>query len=444
MKLTVIGAGSTYTPGLILRWIDTKRDRIALDEICLYDVLPERLKIVGEFIEGMVSLDALPVKVTLTTDINEAILGSTFVILQIRVGLNKQRQIDEHMCIAHGFLGQETTGPAGFVLALRQIPPCVEIARKVQAIAPDAWLISVANPAGIVAEALINYGHPKTIGMCHGGFFPRTRLAGALGVEEEQVSFNYIGLNHLGWATEVFVDGKPLTTVELQEMAAKIYAGWNKSELALPASFGYDFCPPVALSHYVTDFYTQNELVAEARACGTTRADVVLDIERQCLDYYQREAGIEFLPPPILASRGGKLEQKRRGEYGAVGYSDGCLAIIDALLHDEAQRIIVNVLNEGSTPSLPDVATIELPAYVNRTGVQRICIGELPIEIRGLIQSVKAYETMTVDAALSGDRRKALAALLSNPMCQGRYLDTKSLLDALLISNQSYLPMFYH
>ncbi len=443
MKLSVIGAGSTYTPGLVLRWLDTRRERIPIDELYLYDIDPERLDTVGCFIQGMIQSEAPEVKVVLTTDLKAAVQGSDFVIHQIRVGLNKQRHMDEHLCIQHGFLGQETTGPAGFVLALRQIPPSVEVARQVHALAPQAWLISVANPSGIVAEAIIKHGHDRSIGMCHGGFFPRTRLAGALGVEEERVEFNYIGLNHLGWATQVYVDGKLLTTGQLQEMAAKIYAGWNKTELALPASFGHDFCPPVALSHYLTDYYMQNELVAEARQANVTRGDAVLEIEKVCLDYYREKAGKEVLPPPILASRGGKLEQKRRGEYGAVGYSDGCLAVIDALLHPEAQWIIVNILNQGAIGDLPDDAAIEVPAYVSNTGVQRLIMGDLPIEIRGQIQSVKAYETMTVEAALTGDRRRALTALLSNPMCQGRYLDTKDLFNELLDASREYLPLFF-
>jgi len=443
MKLTVIGAGSTYTPGLILRWLDTKRERIKIDVVCLHDIDQERLGVVGGFIEKMLSGEAPEVRFCCTADLAEAIRGSDFVVLQIRVGLNTQRKTDEHICVEHGFLGQETTGPAGWALSLRQIPQCLDVARLVDELAPDAWLISVANPAGVVAEALIKYGHNKTIGMCHGGFFPRTRLAGALGVDESRVQFDYIGLNHLGWTTKVFVDGELLSTRQMQDMATKIYEGWNKTELSLPASFGKCFCPPVALSHYLSDYYVQDELVDQMRRAGVTRGDEVLVIEKECLDYYREKAGKEVLPPPVLASRGGKQEQKRRGEYGAVGYSDGCLAIIDALLHPEPQWIIVNVLNEGAIRDLPDDAAVEIPAYVNDTGVSRIIAGELPIEIRGQIQSVKAYETMTVQAAISGDRRIALAALLSNPICQGKYQQTKSLMDALLESSRNYLPLFF-
>lgn len=443
MKLTIVGAGSTYTPGLVLRWINTKRDRIALTEICLHDVNQERLEVLYRFIDGMITKEAPEVRLSYTNDLAEAVTGSAFVVLQIRVGLNHQRREDEHICIDHGFIGQETTGPAGWALSMRQIPACLEVAKMVHELAPDAWLISVANPAGIVGEALIKYGHDKTISMCHGGFYPRAKYAAALGINEDRLLFDYIGLNHLGWTSKAYVDGEQLSDEQMRDLAANLYEAWGKAEISIPPSFAYDFCPIIANSHYISDYYMQDELVADMQRTQITRADEVLKIEDECLDYYINEAGKEVVPPAVLATRGGKIERKREGVYGAIGYSDGCLAIIDALLHAEPQWIIVNALNEGSISDLPDDACVEMPAYVNCTGVTRINMGPLPIAIRGQIQSVKAYETMTVEAAVSGDRRVALAALLNNPICQGKYVQTKALMDALLEASRQYLPQFF-
>lgn len=439
MKLTIVGAGSTYTPGLVLRWLETKRDRIALSEICLHDVDKERLDVIGNFIDGM----APDINVKRTTDIEEAITGSDFVVLQIRVGLNAQRLIDEHLCVEHGFLGQETTGPGGWILALRQIPEALKIAKLVNKLAPDAWLISVANPAGILGEALIKYGHPKTISMCHGGFYPRKRLADALGVEESRVLFDYIGLNHMSWTSKVYFDGKLLSEKQMHDLAAKIYGEWAASDISMPASFGYEFPPCIAISHYMSYFYMQPEIVKKMQQTQITRADAVVKIQEECLSYYTEKAGQEKAPPAVLADRGGIHERKPEGVYGAIGYSDGCLAIIDALLHQDPQWIIVNVLNEGTISGLPDDACVEIPAYVDCTGVNRIVMGELPIEVRGMIQTVKAYETMTMEAAISGDRRMAFAALLSNPICRNEYTGTKALMEALLESNRKYLPQFF-
>ncbi|MCX6026889.1 MAG: hypothetical protein NTY23_11630 [Chloroflexi bacterium] len=316
MKIAVIGSGSTYTPGLVLRWLETKRDRIPIQEICLYDLDPQRLALVGNFVQAMVEHEAPGVRTVQTTDLEAAIRGAHFVVLQIRVGLNRQRRIDEHLCVEHGFLGQETTGPAGFLLALRQIPPSLEIARAVQRLAPEAWLISVANPAGILAEALIRHGHDRTIGMCHGGFFPRTRIARLLGVEESRVAFDYVGLNHLGWATRIWLDGRLVPPERMRQMAAALFETWNRTELSLPTEFAEDFCPPLAISYYHAHYFMHDESVAEARRLGKTRADAVLQLEQACLDYYRTQVGRQFVPPPELGQRGGTLEEKRKGTYG--------------------------------------------------------------------------------------------------------------------------------
>ena len=443
MKLTVVGAGSTYTPGLVLRWLETKRDRIPIDELCLYDIDPGRLETIYRFVEPMLRAETPGICVRATTDRRDALTGAAFVVLQIRVGLNQQRLIDEHICVKHGFVGQETTGPGGFALALRQIPAAVDIARDVSCYAPDAWLISVANPAGVLAEALIKHGHVKTIGMCHGGFFPRAVIARQLGVQECMIEFDYLGLNHLGWIPRIYVGGKRLPDDRLAELAAAVYAEWNKFELNLPPEFARDFCPPFTIHHYLTYFYLHDEALAEMRTTGRTRADTVLEIERECLDYYEREAGRRLTPPPALTKRGGAIEETQRGNYGAVGYSDGCLGVIDALIHPEPQRLVVNVLNEGSITDLPADAAVEVSAIVSNLGVSRLNLGPLPVEVRAQVAAVQAYETMTVEAALTGDRRRALAALLSHPFCQCRYRATKALLEELLEANRMYLPAFF-
>ena len=440
MKLTIIGAGSTYTPGLILRWLETKRERIGFNEICLHDIDRNRLDILGNFIDGM----APGIRVIRTTDLEEAVTGSDFVVLQIRVGLNAQRRTDEHLCIKHGFIGQETTGPGGWILALRQIPESLKIAKLISKLAPNAWLISVANPAGILGEALIKYGHSKTISMCHGGFYPRKRLATALGVEENRVLFDYIGLNHMSWASRIYLDGNRLSSDKMHDLAAQIYKEWSSNDISMPASFGHEFPPIISISHYMSYFYMQDEMVEKMLKTQKTRADAVLKIEEECLKYYTENAGKERVPPAVLADRGGSQERKPEGVYGAIGYSDGCLAIIDALLNKEPQWIIVNVLNEGTISELPKDACVEIPVYVDCTGVNRIVMGELPIEVRGMIQTVKAYETMTVEAAISGDRRLAFAALLSNPICKNEYAKTKALMQDLLESNRKFLPQFFN
>lgn len=445
MKITVVGAGSTYTPGLISRWYETKKDRIKVDEFCLYDINKDRLDTVGNYIIESYKKICPDVKITKTLDLDEATSNVDYVIIQIRSGLNTQRAIDEMACVKHGFVGQETTGPGGWALALRQIPAALEVAKAVEKNSPDAWIISVANPASILAEGLIKYGHAKTIGMCHGGFFPRTLFARLLDVDESRISFDYWGLNHLAWIPEIRIDGVPITKEQNIELAKKEYAEWRAHETSLPDSFAEDYYPYISVHHYMREFFTHDEVVEECRQRNATRGTRVIEIEKNCLEYYKKYAGIRSDVPPELSKRGGDIEdgqRKKTHDFGAIGYSDGCMNVIDALSNKDGMDIIINVLNKGAISDLPDDAVVECLATVKDGSYELHKMGELPIGIRGHVQMVKAYETMTATAAATGDRALALQALMSNPICFCHYARTKELFNELMELNKEFLPQF--
>ena len=145
MKLCVLGGGSTYTPELMDGLIK-KRDKIFFDEVYLMDINEENLKVVSNFIRRMFKKHGLETKVVDTTDAEEAIEESDFVVTQIRVGGIRGRIIDEKVPLKYGVIGQETTGPGGFAFALRAIPVLVDYARKVAKLAPNSWLINFSNP----------------------------------------------------------------------------------------------------------------------------------------------------------------------------------------------------------------------------------------------------------------------------------------------------------
>jgi 6-phospho-beta-glucosidase len=146
-KIAVIGGGSTYTPEFVDGFI-VHRDEVQVEEIALHDISPERLEVVGGLVERMVRHADLPTRITRTTDRAAALDGAAFVISQIRVGGMAARIRDEKIPLAHGVVGQETTGPGGTLKAWRTIPAVLDIARDVERRAPDAWLVNFTNPSG--------------------------------------------------------------------------------------------------------------------------------------------------------------------------------------------------------------------------------------------------------------------------------------------------------
>src|SRR5215471_13490365 len=219
LKLAIIGAGSSYTPEIIERSIMEKHT-LPISEIKLYDIDRKRLDIITGFCRRFIKNKNENIIITPVDTLEEALNGVQFIDVQIRVGGNAQRILDEKIPLKYGIIGQETTGPGGMMKAFRTIPVMLEIARAVEKINPDIWIINYTNPTGIVGEAVTKYTKAKIAALCSGPLIPAWQLRDALGVKEEQIHYDYCGLNHLSFATNITIDGKPIsdkdfnTTVE--------------------------------------------------------------------------------------------------------------------------------------------------------------------------------------------------------------------------------------
>ncbi|HEY6032513.1 MAG TPA: 6-phospho-beta-glucosidase, partial [Gaiellaceae bacterium] len=155
MKLAVIGAGSTYTPEVVDGLVRL-RELLPVDDLALCDPAEERLAVVSGLARRMLDRAGHPARVTTTGSLDEAIEGADGVLIQIRVGGQAARIVDESLPLACGCLGQETTGFGGLAKALRTVPVVLEIADCVRALAPGAWIVDFTNPVGIVTKGLLD------------------------------------------------------------------------------------------------------------------------------------------------------------------------------------------------------------------------------------------------------------------------------------------------
>ena len=186
LKLAVVGGGSTYTPELI-DGIAKRADRLPVDELVLLDIEPERLEVVGGLAQRMLSRLGWGGRLTATTDADAAIDGASFVLIQLRVGGQAARLIDETLPPTFGTIGQETTGAGGFAKALRTVPVVLDLAERVgRRAAAGAWIVDFTNPVGIVTQALLDEGH-RAIGLCNVAIGFQRRFAARFGVEPERV-----------------------------------------------------------------------------------------------------------------------------------------------------------------------------------------------------------------------------------------------------------------
>src|SRR6266487_3062609 len=186
VKVAVVGGGSTYTPELVEGFV-SRTDRLPVDELVLLDIDPERLAIVGALAERMVRAVGWAGTVRMTDQAGEALEGANFVIVQLRVGGNQARFLDETIPLRFGCIGQETTGPGGFAKALRTVPVVLELAERTAEIgAPDAWVVDFTNPTGLVTQALLDQGH-RVCGLCNVAIGVQRELAAHLEVEASHI-----------------------------------------------------------------------------------------------------------------------------------------------------------------------------------------------------------------------------------------------------------------
>lgn len=397
MKLCVIGGGSTYTPELLSGLVQ-KRQEIPVDEVVLLDVDFERLKDVGEFAKRMMAHLAPTIKISYTLDRVEALKGADFVITQIRVGHQIARHDDTAFCVKHGIIGQETTGAAGFAKAMRTIPVLIDYAKSMQELCPDAWLINFTNPSGIVTEALIRFGFEKTIGLCNGPIGMQMNVASQLGVSSGDVNLDYVGLNHLGWVRKITVKGIDRTKEVLEKNSP--YTATNIPAVDYEPTFYHALS--TLPNGYLKYYYLEEEMLDEIKSQKKTRAQVVMEVEEELLNYY-RDIG-SFEKPEALSKRGGAY------------YSHVALSLISAIYNDKNEVHIVNTLNNGALSDLSNDAAIEVNCVVNGTGAHPIAKGHVDLAYRGLMQHVKAYEQLTVEAAINKSYDRALLALVNHPL----------------------------
>ncbi|HIW32489.1 MAG TPA: 6-phospho-beta-glucosidase [Candidatus Paenibacillus intestinavium] len=429
LKIAVIGGGSSYTPELVEGLIN-RYDEMPIRELWLVDIPEgkEKLEIVGALAKRMVEKAGLPIRVELTLDRRQAIAGADFVTTQMRVGLLKARRKDEYLPIAHGVIGQETTGPGGMFKALRTIPVILDICRDIEELAPSAWLLNFTNPAGMVTEAVNKYSKVKTIGLCNSPINFQKYLAKIYDVDEKQTLPEFVGINHLHWVTAAYVNGED----KLSELIAgnKDYVAANVTALDWDQQFlqALGAIPTYYLKYfYMTDVMYEDMLTLVGK--NETRADVVSRVEKELFELYRN---IELNEKP-------EQLQQRGGAY----YSEAAVNLMHSLYTDKRDIQTLNVQNNGTLDFLPENASIEVNCVVTAQGAMPLRPQHIPESITGLIKAVKTYESLAIQAAVTGDHATALLAMVHHPLVPSVSIAQRLLKD-MMEANKEYLPLFHN
>lgn len=433
VKIVTIGGGSSYTPELVEGFIK-RYDELPIRELWLVDIEEgrEKLEIVGAMAQRMVKAAGIDCTVHLTLDRREALKDADFVTTQFRVGLLQARIKDERIPLSHGMIGQETNGAGGMFKALRTVPVILSIVEDMKELCPNAWLINFTNPAGMITQAVLTHGNwKKVIGLCNVPIGATKMDAAALGVEEEELRFQFAGLNHLHWHKIKDTKGNDRTMEVIEKLTdvSGVDSGIANLKMLrfLPEQIKDLGMIPCGYHryYYMTDAMLKDEL-EEYNTIGT-RGEQVKKLEDSLFELY-KDPNLDYKPEE-LSKRGG------------THYSDAACEVINSIYNNKGTTMVVSTENNGTIDDLPYDCAVEVSATIDASGAHPVNWGKFPASARGLVQVMKAMEELIIEAGATGDYGKALQAFTMNPLVVSGD-GAKALLNEMLLAHEAHLPQF--
>jgi 6-phospho-beta-glucosidase len=393
---------------------------LPVEEIRLVDVDPERLAVIA----AVLADDA----VRTTTDLGTGLRGADVVFSAIRPGGNDARVADERISIALGLIGQETVGAGGIRSALRCVPVVVGLAEAIARHAPDAWVVSMTNPAGVVVEAMGPILGDRVLGVCDSPLGLIRRAAVAAGLVSDAATLDlsgldvdYVGLNHLGWLRRLSAAAGSDRLPDLVADPDRL-ARFEEGRLFGPRLLSALGALP---NEYLFYFYDAAGALAGIQSAPATRGELIRAAQH---DFYAAaartptQAGSRWRAANSARNETYLAELRAPGEARAAidvesgGYEGVAVAAAAALTGGRPARLVLNVPNGTTIPALPSDAVIETVARVDHRGAHPEPIRPLTVHQLGLMSIVKATEQDAIVAAIHGDRRAALRAFAEHPL----------------------------
>ena len=422
VKITVVGAGSSvfgYNSVLdAVNIVDLQGS-----EFVLHDIDGDRLDTMSGLAERMNDDIGANMAISKTLDQRDALDDADYVLMAIEVDrMNRWRQ-DWVIPFKHGIkqvIG-ENGGPGGLFHTWRNLPPVLEIARTMEDVCPDAWLLNYTNPVPRLGFAVSRYTTIKTVGLCHEVEYQLQRLAPMMGVPSSLVNVVSAGLNHFSWFKEMtLTDGSEV--YPLLDEALKDAKGFQPLGRAMYDRFGL---------YPSTDDNHMGEYLAYAWEATPERYRGFNWIDR-C----EREGEKTWLKIKSIIE--GKTPLDIKGKLSGERAMHIIAGMMKGSNHMELQ---VNLPNSGQIPNLIEDSIVETPAVITKGDIKPIVVGDMPEGLAAILNIQILVQSIAVEAGVSGDLEKAKQALLIDPVVHD-HKAALSAFDELMKIHADLLPQF--
>ena len=432
-NITLIGAGSaSFSLSLIRDVIVT--EGLAGSRMTLVDINEERLNVAVTLANRYRDEAKAALTFSATADRKEGLEGADFVICAVKIGgygpLEKEREIAE----AHGYyrgIGDRVSCYYGGVGAYHQLRFLMDLARDMEAICPDAYLIQTANPVFEATNIVTRCTKIKAVGVCHGHYGYRA-IARTLGLDLEDVDVLVAGFNHYVWLLRFMYKGQdayPLIDKWIEEESEEYWRDGEYAEEMAPGvidSYRLYGCLPVGDAvRCATPWWHHTNFDAKKKWYGKTGG---FDSEIGWTKYldgkpeaYEKMKGFARDPDVVLTE---ELPLKVSGEQH--------IRIIDAIANDKETMLELNIPNNGCINGIPDDVLVEIPVVVSGGGFQGVMVGDFPARVMHNVMIPRWVRMENIlEAFLTGDRRPLVLSLMDDGRTQS-YEQAKGLIDLLL------------
>lgn len=429
-QVAIIGAGSiVFCKTLVLDILATPG--LGDTEFALMAPSTRRTPYVEAFVRRVIEANDLPARVWVTTDRRDAVRDADIVIATFQVGGLQAFEADYTIPLKYGVdqcIG-DTLGPGGVFRALRSIPVIVDLARDMEELCPGAHLLNYVNPMAPVCWALGRTPVPF-VGLCHGVQTTMDLIAGYTGLPKDEIDFLCAGINHMAWFLELEHRGRDLYPLLRERFEQPEYYVNEKVRGEMFRHFGYMMTESTGhLSEYVP-YFRKNQ-----RALDLYCDEPAFGGESGAAYKFNQYVAGKYSDEQILTGASVDLPP-RSIEYGSY--------VIEALATGRAFKLNGNVINGGMITNLPPDCCAEGPIYVDRTGLHKTIVGDLPSQCAALNLSNINVQRLAVEAALSGDPEHVVHACALDPLA-GAVLTLKEIRDMaseMLAAEQQWLPQF--
>lgn len=467
LKIAMIGAGScSFCPATIKDIILNDKINLLPLEVCLMDIDGHALEVSHEFVKKAVEYSGRAFAVKATTDLDEALTDADFVITAIEVDRYHYWSMDFHIPRRYGFrqVYGENGGPGGMFHALRNMGPTLQIARRMEALCPEAWLINYTNPEAKLVEAVLKLTKIKAVGVCHGYVYGRNQIAEILDKDKEKLDVTAYGLNHFGWVTSVKdkESGEDLyPLLRKKEKEAHWLAKWDQVGLSRMMMRTYGLYPYPGTNHIGEYIAWSDEFLASAKIqyffdpvnehpwetkkhprfvydfCSNPTGIPFSEVDKDKDEEYRQR----FFIPSEEVGEDKEAEYKKRFNLGEMKPSiEFGIPIIQAIVFNEGlQAPSLNVLNKGQIPGILQDMCVEGPCIIDGEGIHPVQVEALPPAITAMINQQGAIHQLIIEAYVEKSKKKLLQAMLLDPTISN-YNNAVALIDEMFERQKEILP----